>query len=252
VTTDPAPTLDERTLTVEGTDVEGGHHELRALVATPAGSGPWPGVVMIHEVWGIDDVLRRQAERLARAGYVVVAPDLDTSRNRVVCIVSAIRAFQAGTGRPFADLDAARRYLAALPDCTGRVGVIGFCLGGGFALACATTGDYAVAAANYGRTPTDWQASVARSCPVVGSYPGRDRGTAGVAARLERTLSAAGVDHDIEEYPKAGHSFLNDEPNGPRVLQPLLRVNGVGPQPESARDAWRRIEAFFARYFPDG
>jgi carboxymethylenebutenolidase len=51
--------------------------------------------------------------------------------------------------------------------------------------------------------------------------------------------------HDVKEYPDAGHSFLNSAPNGPRVLRPLLRVAGIGPDPVAADDAWRRIEALF-------
>ena len=59
-------------------------------------------------------------------------------------------------------------------------------------------------------------------------------------------MTRAGVPHDVKEYPGAGHSFLNDASNGPRVLRPLLRVANIGPHPDAAADAWRRIEAFFA------
>jgi carboxymethylenebutenolidase len=68
----------------------------------------------------------------------------------------------------------------------------------------------------------------------------------GAAAKLERALERAGVPHDVHEYPAAGHSFLNDSEAGPGWMRPLMRVSGAGPEPESARDAWARIEAFFA------
>ncbi|MGA2124390.1 MAG: dienelactone hydrolase family protein, partial [Acidimicrobiales bacterium] len=68
------------------------------------------------------------------------------------------------------------------------------------------------------------------------------------AAKLERALSQAGVAHDVKEYPNAGHAFLNDAPTGPRPLRPLLRITGMKPEPESASDAWRRIDAFFHNY----
>jgi carboxymethylenebutenolidase len=68
------------------------------------------------------------------------------------------------------------------------------------------------------------------------------------AAKLEQALTNAGVVHDVKEYPTAGHAFLNDAENGPRVLRPLFRVAGVGPEPTAAADAWQRIERFFAMH----
>ena len=78
----------------------------------------------------------------------------------------------------------------------------------------------------------------------MASYGGRDRSLRGAAAKLDAALTRAGVVHDVKEYPAAGHSFLNDVEAGPRVLQPLFKVAGVGPEPASAADAWRRIESF--------
>lgn len=228
----------------------GGSTPLAGVLARPDhGDGPWPGVVMVHEAWGLDDVLRRQADRLADAGYLVLAPDLYTS-GRMRCLVSTFQALRAGKGRPFADIDAARAHLAAQPACTGRVGIIGFCMGGGFALVAATDG-YAAASVNYGEVPDDYGVLAQRSCPVVGSYGARDRGLRGHAARLEAGLVAAGVEHDVKEYPSAGHAFVNDAWNGPVALRPLLRIMGAGPDPQAAADAWRRIEAFFARHLAE-
>jgi dienelactone hydrolase len=68
----------------------------------------------------------------------------------------------------------------------------------------------------------------------------------GAASRLDAALEKAGVTHDVKEYPAASHAFLNDTEAGPRALRPLLRVAGIGPEPESAKDAWNRIELFFA------
>jgi carboxymethylenebutenolidase len=83
---------------------------------------------------------------------------------------------------------------------------------------------------------------------VVASYGGRDRTMKHAAARLQDALSRAGVVHDVKEYPTAGYAFLNDVDVGPRVLRPLFRVTGVGPEPTAAADAWQRIEDFFARH----
>ena len=219
----------------------------RALLAGPVGDGPWPGVVMLHEIWGIDDVLRRQAARLAAARYLVQAPDLFGEGNRLGCIVRTIRALGTGSGRPFDLAEAAQRQLQQDPDCTGKVGVIGFCMGGGFALVLGAHG-FDASSVNYGSVPADLDTALRGSCPLVGSYGGRDRQLAKQVPRLEETLVRLGIPHDVQVYPTAGHSFLNDEENGPRLLRPLLRVAGVGPEPVAAADAWQRIEAFFATH----
>jgi carboxymethylenebutenolidase len=223
----------------------GSTRQVQAILVRPSDPGPWPGVVMVHEAFGLDDVLERQARRLAEAGYVVLAPDLFSAGPRLRCLVSTFRTLQAGAGPAFADLEAARQHLKADPGCTGRVGVIGFCMGGGFALLLARRG-FDASSVNYGRLPEDLDAAVAGSCPIVASYGARDKGLAGAAPRLAEALRRAGVRHDVAEYPTAGHSFLNDAPNGPRVLRPLLRIAGVGPDPVAAADAWRRIEELFA------
>ena len=84
---------------------------------------------------------------------------------------------------------------------------------------------------------------------MVASYGGRDRGLRGAAERLEVALEARGVPHDVVEYPRAGHSFLNPLDLAPWWLAPVTRfVLRAGPEPDSARDAWRRIEAFLAEH----
>ena len=127
------------------------------------------------------------------------------------------------------------------------MGVIGFCMGGGFVLASAGEG-FDAGAVNYGQLPKDYETVLANACPMVASFGGRDRSLRNVANRLEEALAAAGVAHDVKEYANAGHSFMNDAPVGPRPLRPLLKVAGMGPRPEEAADAWRRIEEFFARH----
>jgi carboxymethylenebutenolidase len=202
---------------------------------------------MIHEAFGIDDVMRRQVERMAAAGYLVLMPDLFT-RGGLRCLVSTFRALASGRGRAWADIESARRYLVERADCTGWSGVLGFCMGGGFALVAATRG-FDASSVNYGQLPRDLDAVAREACPVVASYGARDAGSRGAAAKLEAALSRHGIDHDVVEYPDAGHSFLNDAEVGPRPLRPLMRrIAGAGPEPSSAADAWRRIEAFFAEH----
>lgn len=233
-------TVDLRSVSAE----TGGSAALTGYFAQPTSPGPWPAVVVVHEIFGLDEANRRHVERFAAMGYLTLAPDLYSDGGALRCVASTMRAVGAGEGRAYADIEAARRWLLEREGCTGRVGIIGFCMGGGFALMAVDRG-FDVSSVNYGALPKELDAALAEACPVVGSYPGKDRGLRGAADQLDAALSLAGVRHDVREYPNAGHSFLNDSMNGPRLLRPLLRVMGVGPEPGSAADAWRRIEAFF-------
>lgn len=228
------------------TGVQGASRGLHAYLARPAGDGVYPGVVMVHELWGLDDVLKRQADHLASLGYVVLAPNMFSQGGRLRCLVPTFRALRRGSGRAFADIEACRVWLTEQPGCTGRVGIIGFCMGGGFALMTAPRG-FDVSAPFYGMLPPDPD-DLLGTCPMVASYGGRDRGLVGAAGKLERVLTAMHVPHDVKEYPQAGHSFMNDEPNGPVLLRPLLRVADIGPEPTAAADAWSRVATFFAKH----
>jgi carboxymethylenebutenolidase len=216
--------------------------ELKAhLAVPPVGDGPWPGVVVLHEAFGLTDDIRQQADRLAAAGYVAVAPSL-FSAGGLRCVQAAFRALLAGAGKAFDDIEAVRRFVAGREDCTGRVGVIGFCMGGGFALATAARG-FDASAPNYGPLPKDLDGALRGACPNVASYGAKDRGLSGTAATLRAGLERAAVPHDVVEYPEAGHSFLNRHDLGPAGA--LLRVGGVGYHEPSAEDAWGRILRFF-------
>ena len=135
--------------------------------------------------------------------------------------------------------------LRADPDCTGKVGVIGFCMGGGFALLLSAEG-YHAASVNYGMVPSDIDELAARAGPIVASYGGRDWTVKSVPA-LREALRTHDVPHDVEVYPAAGHCFLNDKPNGPLLFRPVAKLAHAGPEPVSAADAWRRIEALLCR-----
>lgn len=225
---------------------QGASGRLRAYVAEPASNAPCPGVVVVQDALGLTDDIRQQADRLGANGYLAFAPDLYSGRG-LRCVLATLVASRSGRGAAYGDLEEARRWLTERSDCTGRVGIIGFCMGGGFAIQAAPRYPFAAAAVNYGEVPRDAEQRLRGSCPVVGSYGRRDLVLRGRARRLERALDHLGVPHDIEEYPDVGHSFMNQLEVGP-IFGPLVNVCNLGYDDAAAEDAWRRILAFFDRH----
>jgi carboxymethylenebutenolidase len=223
-----------------------GETQLPGYLSLPATTqGPRPGVIVIHEAFGLNDDIRAKADELAAHGYLALAPDLYEGKAWIRCIRSAIGQVRAGRGPAFTALEAARAFLAARPDCTGKTGVIGFCLGGGFALLCAPREGFDVVAVNYGEVPANAEAALAGACPIVGSYGGRDPMGTSPPERLQRALAVLQVPHDVEVYPGSGHRFMT-ESAGPQAV--LMRMTRMSFQPHDAADAWRRIYGFFDTY----
>lgn len=221
---------------------------LNGVLGVPEGTGPWPAAVMVHEVFGIEENMRTQIERLTSAGYLVLMPDLFSRGGMRKCLNATFRALTEGVGQAFEDVEAAKQLLLSRPDCTGKIGVIGFCMGGGFALQLANKG-FGASSVNYGMMPKDLDAALAGACPIIGSYGGRDLSLRKAAPKMEAALTKAGIVHDVKEYPQANHAFMNPGAAGPLAMRPFLqKVVGFKPYPEEAADAWMRIEAFFAEH----
>lgn len=219
-------------------------------LAVPAGQGPWPGVVMVHDVLGLRGDVVARADELAAHGYLVLAPSLYSHGRKPGCVIATMRAAITGQGVAYADIDAARESLVSRADCTGKVGVLGFCIGGDFAMACAPRFDFAAASVNYGAVPKDAETALSGSCPVVGSWGGHDRRLRGAAARAEAALTALGVPHDLKEYDTVGHAYLNDLPRAFRGRRnPLAIAFATSHEdPAAVTDTWRRIHAFFGEH----
>ena len=225
-------------------EIHGQAGELPAYLSLPGDSSrPWPGVVVVHDVFGMSKDLRNQCDWLAQEGFITIAPNLFSRRPKPICVVSAFKQLSAGKGELFDDIEATRAWLERDDRCSGRIGVIGFCMGGSFALLLAPSGNYGVSSVNYGRLPPDAESYLKGSCPVVGSYGARDRSLRGAAGRLAAALDVNGVANDIKEYPLAGHGFLNDHQSSfIKVLGPFM---GFGYHSDSAQDAKARTVGFF-------
>jgi carboxymethylenebutenolidase len=223
----------------------GADGDLPGYLAVPDGGGSWPGVVVVQDVLGLTANLRQISERLADNGYLALAPALYGGHGpKIRCMIATIRAHFAGDGTAYDDLVAARDHLVAHERCTGKVGLIGFCMGAGFVLQLAPRGLFDVTAPNYGLLPKDLEA-LGGSCPVVASFGRNDpivpRGT---AAKLEALLADNGVPSDVKEYPNAGHSFMNDH-RLPTLVRIIAGRAGMAYSEPEAEDAWQRIVTFF-------
>lgn len=202
----------------------------------PPGTGPFPGVVVVHELFGLDPNIRRVTERFATHGYAALAVDLFAERSRSLCLARMLwgaltNAFDHVGIR---ELRSGLTFLADHQAVDGtRLGAVGYCLGGGLVLAlgCADQRLQAIAP-HYGPNPRP-QAALARLCPVVGSYPANDQ-TASAGQALQALLHEAGIAHDIKIYPNTRHSFCNDE----RATY----------DKDAADDVWQRTVAFFDQH----
>jgi|SRR5581483_5450921 len=213
-----------------------GEETVKGLLYTPEGKGPFPAIIVIHEYWGLNDWIKEQASKLSDQGYVALAVDL--YRGKVA--TSSDQAHQLMRGVPEdrakRDLDAAFRYLQSQTIVKkNRIGAIGWCMGGGYALDLALEEpDLAADVINYGRLATDPEALKKINASILGIFGAQDQGIpAEDVKKFEQQMKALGKKIDVTIYPDAGHAFEN--PN-----------NKGGYRASDAADAWNKIVSFFA------
>lgn len=203
---------------------------------TPEGHGPFSAVIMIQEWWGVTDWIKNQARALAREGYMVLAVDL--YHGKVAKRQEEAHQYMMGLPRDQAirELRTAVVYLKRRPDVKPhKIGVIGWCMGGMYALTLATYDPtLAAVVAYYGSPPTE-AADIERiQAPVLGNFGGKDEGPSPAQVRqFEAAMKKAKKSIDVKIYPGAGHAFAN--PDNP----------WKGYREAAAKDAWMRTLAFF-------
>jgi carboxymethylenebutenolidase len=224
----------------DGTPVsyKSGNEAVNGILYLPHGNGPFPGVIVIHEWWGLNDWVKEQAAKLADMGYAVLAIDL--YRGKVATTPEEAHELMRGVApdRASRDLKAAFEYLASRKDIDPkRIGDIGWCMGGGYALDLAIAEPrLAAAVINYGHLMADPASIQNIHAPVLGIFGVQDRGIPVEDVRkFEQQMKAAGKQVEIVIYPDAGHAFEN--PN-----------NAKGYRPEDTADAWKHITSFLRQH----
>jgi carboxymethylenebutenolidase len=207
-------------------------------LARPEGDGPFPGVVVIQEWWGLDDHIKDVTERFAAEGFVALAPDL--YRGQVAAEPDDARrlAMELERDQAMLDIQGAVNYLLVQPIVEPKqAGIIGFCMGGGLAMMMSYRGENVGAAVVFyggGVQPSDEELE-AISAPLLGIYGEADGGIP--VERVEEwdtRLHQFGVEHKMIVYPDAPHAFFNNERSSYR--------------PDAAADAWQRTQEWFGRH----
>ena len=203
-------------------------------LARPSADGTRAAVIVIHEIFGLTDHIRDVARRLAKAGYLALAPDLASRAGGTDEAANVSGALTQGPVEDrVADLDAALAYLGQQPDADGKVGVVGFCFGGGMTLSYAAAQPEVLAAVSYyGPTPQPPSVMSATNAAILANYGAEDaRVNAGIAD-LEAAM--AGKTFEKRLYDGVRHAFNNDTA---RLLQTKRRRWPPGPRPWSGSAA---------------
>jgi carboxymethylenebutenolidase len=227
-----------RAATPSDVSYKSGEETVQAVMYTPPGKGPFPALIVIHEYWGLVPWVKEQAAKLADEGYLTLAIDL--YRGKATTSPEEAHELMRGVpqDRASRDLRAAFAYLASRKNVKAkRIGAIGWCMGGGYALDVATSEPRLAAdVINYGRLATERSTLEKIHAPILGIFGAQDRGIPVDSVRaFEQQMKPLGKAVEIVIYPDAGHAFEN--PN-----------NKTGYRPADAKDAWEKTTAFLAKH----
>jgi carboxymethylenebutenolidase len=207
----------------------------QGFLAAPQGEGPFPGIIVVQEWWGLDDHIKDVVQRLANEGFVALAPDLYHGKVTKEPGEAQKLMMSLNMGQATKELTKATDYLASRPEVEGRgIGAIGFCMGGGLALNLACESPHIRAAAPfYGTNPNPVDKVQNLRGPVFAVYAEHDN-FAGESIRrqLEEALNQYDVRHEIQVYPSTQHAFFNN-------------TRAEVYNHEAADDAWRRAVSLF-------
>lgn len=228
----PAPTKQgEPKITTETITLGTGDAKFTCYVARPAGDKPGPGLILIHEWWGLNDWIKKRTDRYAAMGYVAIAPDL--YHGEVAKDAEHAHELMRGLAdeRAVSDMKAAFEYLSKHKQVAGKpIGAMGWCMGGGLALKLAIAESHvACTVVCYGKPVTDVDQLKKIKGPLLGIWGATDRGIE--VEPFKKALDEAGAKHTHHIYPGAGHAFLNE-------------TNKRGYNKEQAEKAWREIDGF--------
>ena len=214
-----------------------GTEKVSGFLAVPETPGKHPALILIHEWWGLMPWVKDQADKFAAAGYVALAVDLYRGKTTEDPKVAREMATTLPRDRAMRDLEAAFGYLASRPDVkANRIGTVGWCFGGGWALRLATHEPrLAACAINYGERTTDPEAIGAIRCPVLGNFGAEDQVIPPAKVRaFEAAMKKAGKSVDVKIYAGAGHAFETS-------------TDKDRYRPQASADAWERVIGFFHR-----
>jgi carboxymethylenebutenolidase len=230
---------DDQGLTSEMVDYPGKAGSVKAYLSRPKGGAKLGAVIVIHENRGLVDHIKDVARRFAKDGFVALAPDLLSrlgGSDQYKGGQEAIDAIKNVTNDMVVeDLTGAVDYLKKLNYVNGRVGVVGYCWGGGQSLNFATKcKDLNAAVVYYGRNPNPLDLVQNISCSLMGNYGEDDANIMPGVAPLQEALKKYGKNFDIKVFPGAKHAFNNN-------------TNADRYHPDAAKDAWARTASFYKK-----
>lgn len=212
---------------------------VNGYLATPAGNGPWPAMIVIQEWWGLDAQTKSIADRFAHEGYLAFSPDLYHGELAELGDGdTAMKLVQKYGPKAYLDLQSMFDALPSHPDCNGKIGSVGFCFGGRMSLTLGISRPLNAICTFYGggmQTIFD-QLRTNLKAPVLGLFGDADVSIpAGTVEEFDKLLDEVGVEHDVIMYPNSGHAFFRDS-------DPSVYI------PEASKDAWERVKKFFKKH----